>query len=231
MKKVAIGITLVLVIILITFLYSTRPVSAPTQSVESVAEKLPVATPDTQSVSASTGETFYRISPLQSQVEFSIGEILNGSPFTAVGKTSEVAGDVSVSKKAITVGKVAVNAKTFKTDSSNRDGAIARFILKSDQPANEFITFTPAQPIALASPLVEGKEISATVSGTLTISGITKPATFTVRIKMQNKGLVVTGDTTVKRSDFGLQIPDLSFIASVDDLVKVSISATADLVK
>ena len=138
---------------------------------------------------------------------------------------------MSVSKKAITVGKVAVNAKTFKTDSSNRDGAIARFILKSDQPANEFITFTPAQPIALASPLVEGKEISATVSGTLTISGITKPATFTVRIKMQNKGLVVTGDTTVKRSDFGLQIPDLSFIASVDDLVKVSISATADLVK
>ncbi len=229
MQKIITTVVIIIVIALASFLYLTRPVNAPTQSVESVAERLPTGTPTTE-------QKLYRISQKQSEVQFSIGEILNGSPFTAVGKTSEVAGDILVSKNTVTVGEIVVNAKTFKTDSTRRDGAIVRFILKSDQPANEFITFKHTKPIVLALPPVVGKEVTATVSGDLTISGVTKPVVMNVKmtlltVKNQISGdesFVITGDTTVKRSDFGLKIPELSFLASVDDVVKIHVAVTAN---
>ncbi len=229
MKKIITIIVVVLVVNLIAFFYFTRPVGAPTQSVDTVAEKI-VLSSDTVTAPASV-EKVYRISQVKSEVQFSIGEILNGAPFTAVGKTNEVGGDVSVSDTVIKVGTISVNAKTFKTDSSRRDGAIVRFILKSDKPENELITFKSTQPIALSAPLTEGKEISATVSGDLTVSGVTKPVTVPVKIKIQAGTLSVTGNATVKRSDFNLKIPELSFIASVDDAVKISISAIAEMVE
>jgi polyisoprenoid-binding protein YceI len=231
MQRIITIVVVVAVVLIAGFFYFTRPVSAPTQAVDTVAEKLVPVTKIDEPSTPVVEQKVYRISQAQSSVQFSIGEILNGAPFTAVGKTSEVAGDIAVSQNQITVGEVVVNAKTFKTDSSRRDGAIVRFILKSDQPANEFITFKPTAPIALSTPLVDGKEISAKISGDLTISGVTKPATFAVKIKTQAGKFSVTGDTTVKRSDFDLKIPELSFIASVDDEVEISISAIAEMVK
>ncbi len=231
MQRIITLVVVVAVVLIAGFFYFTRPVGAPTQAVDTVAEKLAPATQTDETKTSVTEEKVYRISQAQSSVQFSIGEILNGAPFTAVGKTSEVGGDILVSNTAIKVGTMSVNAKTFKTDSSQRDGAIVRFILKSDKPENEFITFKLAQPIALMAPLAEGKEISATISGNVTISGVTKPATFTVKIKTQAGKFSVAGDTTIKRSDFGLKIPDLSFLASIDDEVKISVLAVAEMVK
>lgn len=228
MQKIITLVAVVAVVLIAGFFYFTRPVSAPTQAVDMVAEKL---VPTEEAGTAIQEQKLYRISQAQSSVQFSIGEILNGAPFTAVGKTNEVAGDIAVTRNQITVGEVVVNAKTFKTDNSRRDGAIVRFILKSDQPVNEFITFKSTQPIVLSAPLVDGKEVGVSVSGNLTVSGVTKPATFAVKIKTQEGRLVVTGSATVKRSDFGLKIPELSFIASVDDKVEISISAIAEMVK
>ncbi|TAK57410.1 YceI family protein [Patescibacteria group bacterium] len=230
MNKTITTVVIIVVIILAAFFYFTRPVSAPTESVESVAEKL-VPTSQGDVDARALDEKLYRVSKSQSQVQFSINEVLRGSPFTAVGRTSEVAGDFLVSNRAVKVGTMTVNAKTFKTDSTQRDGAIVRFILKSDQPANEFITFKPSQPIALALPLAEGKQISANLSGDLTISGVTKPAIFAVRVQIQNQKLLVTGETIVKRSDFNLKIPELSFIASVDDEVGISVSTVAEMIQ
>jgi polyisoprenoid-binding protein YceI len=231
MQRIITLFVVVAVVLIAGLLYFTRPVSAPTQAVDTVAEKLvPVTKIDESSIPV-VEQKVYRISQEQSSVQFSIDEILNGAPFTAVGKTSEVAGDIAVTRNQITVGAMAVNAKTFKTDSSRRDGAIVRFILKSDQPANEFITFKPTAPIAFTAPIVEGKEISTKISGDLTVSGVTKPATFAVKIKTQAGKLLVTGGTTVKRSDFDLKIPELSFVASVDDKVMISVSAVAEMVK
>lgn len=219
MKKTSIVIIVtVLLIVMLGFLYTTRPVSAPTQSVDVV------------STSSPTGTSLYRISQAESQVKFSIGEILNGKPFTVVGTTAQVGGDIMVSKDSINVNTMTVNAKTFKTDSSRRDGAIVRFILKSDLPENELIVFTASKPMLLSAPLVENTEITASISGNLTISGITKPAVFEVKIQTSGESLIVTGETTVKRSDFNLKIPELAFIASVDDSVEVSISVVASMI-
>ena len=228
MQRIITLVVIVAVVLIAGFFYFTRPVSAPTQAVDSVVEKL---VPNTETNTSATSEKVYRISQAKSEVQFIIGEVLNGAPFTAVGNTNEVAGDISISGNQITLGGLAVNAKTFKTDSSRREGAIVRFILRSDQPVNEFITFKPTQPITLGTPLVDGKEVWVTVSGNLTVSGVTKPAIFAGKIKIEGDNLIVKGYSTVKRSDFGLKIPELSFIASVDDEVLIYVSVVAEMAK
>jgi len=201
------------------FLYLTRPPPAPTQDAGARVPALPAA----------ASEKHYRIDSSGSKVTFRIGEILRGKPFIAVGVTSDVAGDIVVSNNAVTFGSLAVNARTFKTDSPQRDGAIGRFILKSQVPANEFIDFKPTGPAVVSTQT--NSSVTFTLSGDLTVSGVTKPASFTVVSTVSDQA--VTGKATVKlkRSDFKLAIPNVPFVASVDDEFTVTADVVAPIVQ
>jgi polyisoprenoid-binding protein YceI len=216
MKK-AIQIIIVLVVIaVLAFLYVTRAPSAPSQDI----------TKATDTLTATSSEKLYRISPQNSKVTFTINEILSKKPFTAVGTTSQVAGDIRVASGTITIGTLAVNAKTFKTDSKQRDGAISRAILKAEDPANEFIYFKPAPATGLP-PLVASSTLSFNVAGDLTISGVTKPAVFTINLMVDEKSLSGVATVHLKRSDFNLVIPNVPFVASVDDEFTVTAEISA----
>jgi polyisoprenoid-binding protein YceI len=198
-------------------LYLVRPPAAPSQDITSV----PPALPSSPAPSISNVAT-YRIIPEQSRIEFSIDEILYGNPFTVVGATDQVAGEFQMGD-AVAFGEIAVNARTFKTDSTKRDGAIARLILKAESPGNEFIIFMPRN--------VSGTQDSLTVEGDLTIAGVTKPASFAVALQTQGEGVVAgTAKATLSRSDFNLVIPNLSFVAGVPDTFQVTAAITAELV-
>jgi polyisoprenoid-binding protein YceI len=215
MKKILTVLSILAILIIVVFLYATRGASAPTELVETPTEA--TSTPNT-----------YRINPEMSTVSFSIGEDLRGSRFTAIGATNQVSTDVTVSPDgSVSVGTVSVNARTFKTDDSRRDGAIARLILKSENPENEYITFTPTPFTSENTPkLVDGTEITFPISGSLTISGVTKPVTLTATLSKNADILSGTVEGEIKRSDFGITIPSLSFIANVDDVVVLKAGVT-----
>ncbi len=201
-------------------LYLVRPPAAPSRNIASVPQAL---SPSPSPTPAATPAATYRIVPEQSRIEFSIDEILYGNPFTVVGATDQVAGEFQISGNAVTFGEIAVNARTFKTDSTKRDGAIARLILNAESPGNEFIVFAPRA--------ASGGPDSLTVEGDLTIAGVTKPATFTVAMRTEKEGVMTgTAKTTLARSDFNLVIPNLSFVAGVPDTFRVTATLTARLV-
>ncbi len=193
--------------------YLTRPAAVPSQDITEA-----VATSSVQ-----TG-TVYRIGPTDSKVSFSIKETLRDKPFTAVGITNQIAGDVIVKTNSIQTGEIKINARTFKTDSSNRDGAIAHAILKSDDAANEFISIAP---ITASVSLIEGKTTSFTATTTVTIAGVSKSVPFSVIIKAEGAKLAIVASATIKRSDFGLTIPNIPFVANVDDAFPVNAMMTA----
>jgi polyisoprenoid-binding protein YceI len=221
-KKIILGVVVVAVVV-VGVLYATRPPSSPTEDIQSVS--------DTLNNDKTPGTSLYRISQEGSKIEFKIGEILNGSPFTAVGTTNQVAGDIIVSNNPakIEIGTLKINAKTFKTDSSQRDGAIARFILKSEEPANEFIEFKPTGVIDLAGEIKPGMTFDLNVAGNLTVSGVTKPAVFSVSMKINEGKVIGTAGIKIKRSDYGLVIPNIPFVASVDDEFTVTADIVANL--
>lgn len=219
MKKTILIIIAVIVVAAIgLFAYFSKPVSAPTQDVNTVSSKLPAG---------SATSSVYRISQQQSLVTFTMNELLREKPFLVVGTTTQIAGDIAVKDGKFEIGELAINAKTLVTDSSSRNGAIARMILKSETPGNEFMIFKPTSN-DFVGPLAMGKEVSFNVVGDMTISGVTKPVTFAVTAIVEADKVTGIAKTTLKRSDFNLVIPNLPFIADVDDEFPVTASIVAD---
>ncbi len=237
MKKIFISGVVMVVIGLGVFLYATRPAAAPsgvpnlqqtatsTNSTHSTSTQTTATSTNTIKVNGGT----YIIDPSASIVEFRIAEILRGHPFTPVGTSSNITGDVTISGQNIIIGTIAVNARSFKTDNSRRDSTIVRFILKAEDPANEFIYFNPKTITGLSTStsVSSGKNVIFNVSGDLRISSTTKPATFIVTMKMNGDVVTGTAATTIKRSDYNLIIPRLSFVADVDDTFTVIAKVTA----
>ena len=163
------------------------------------------------------------------EARFSIYEDLRGEPFTVVGVTTEVVGRVRVDPSDLSrseMGEILINARTFATDSSNRDRAIRGPILAAEQ--YEFITFRPAEITGLSGAAEDGGEYSFSVAGELTVREITRPVTFAVMAHWSADGrLEGLASATVLRSDFGLAVPSVPFVANVADEVGLELAFTA----
>lgn len=175
------------------------------------------------------GSDVYVIDSSRSEATFEIDEVLNGSPFRVVGTTNSVSGSITVNEDdlaASSVSAIHINARTLKTDSDRRDGMIGRMILKSEE--NEFITFTPTAVTGLPSDVEIGQEYEFTVTGTLSIAGTSKEVSFDVVGKVDSETeLSGTAKATILYADFGISIPKVPMVASVEDEVYLTLSFVA----
>jgi polyisoprenoid-binding protein YceI len=230
MKTILASIIAVIIIGGGLFLYQTRPTAAPTTDINTEVEHL-----DTTDATAGTTDTTaiktLRIVGAESKATFSLNEVLNGTPTLVVGTTSQVAGDIQISATApakLTIGEIKIDARTLKTDNERRNGALGRLILKSDQTGNEYITFKTTAITGLPDTIETDKAFSYTIAGDMTVRGVTKPVTFKTTNTFKADGSFVgSADTTIAYADFGISIPDLSFLANVDKTTKLSISIVA----
>jgi polyisoprenoid-binding protein YceI len=199
------------------YLYVTRPLSAPSTNM--------VAT----STTAGEGEVVFRIVPERSMAQFEIDEVLNNAPKHVVGTTSAVSGEIrinSATPETSSVGTISINARTIKTDSDRRDGAIGRAVLKAE--THEFITFEPIE----ISGLPDNPQINAPydfkVRGTLTVAGVAKEAVFNVTAKANSENEIQgVAVSTINYKDWNITIPQVPFVASVEDEVKLTFSFVA----
>ena len=200
---------IVVFVIGVSYKYFLRPVEAPTAPIGQMAAKLPDGTPGQSGI-------IYRIGS-GSEAYFSIYELLAGKDKTVVGTTPDIGGDIRILDNTIEIGQISIDVRTLQTDSDDRDRALARFILKSTDPANELITFKPTLISGVPANIPTGKEFSFSVTGDLTISGITKKAVFVTKATITPEGLIGSTEAKLKRSDYDLVIPNLSFIANIPD--------------
>ena len=188
----------------------------------------PIETPSTAAASETTlaRPTSYVISSAESSVSFTLNEELRGADATVVGSTNQVAGEIVVdfeNPSASVLGDIVVNARTFATDSNNRNRAIRGVILNTD--TFEFITFSPTSIDGL--PTEPTDEFTFTVSGDLTIRDITRPVTFEAQVSGFSDRIEGSASSTVNRADFDLNIPNVPFVANVDEEVTLTIDFVA----
>ena len=181
------------------------------------------------------GATVYRIVPEESEVRFVIDEVLRGSPYTVVGTTSEVAGDIAVdttSPANTEVGTIRINARTLTTDSDQRNRALRSFILKSAEDAYEFVEFQPTTIEGLPESVTEGESFTFQIVGDLTVAGTTQTVTFDTTATLDSSDQL-TGQAvaTVMYPDFNLTIPSVPFVAGVDEDVRLEIDFVAQVVE
>jgi polyisoprenoid-binding protein YceI len=206
------------------------PVTPAATDQPTMAPVAPTEAPTAPSAETPPNEVIrYQIVADESTVSFRIAEDLRGQRIEAVGTTNQVAGEIAVNPSDLStaqIGVIRVNARTFTTDSSNRDRAIRNFILNTDQ--YEFITFTPTGIEGLSGSGALDQPFTFTIRGDLTIRDVTRPVVFEASVRAESaERLVGVATTTVKRSDYNLQIPSVPFVANVSDDVVLTIDFVA----
>jgi len=196
------------------------PATSATDTTTSVAATAPATAPGTITA---------QIVPEESEARFIIDEVLNNAPTTVVGKTNQVAGEIAVNPTDPTqtrVGTIQVNARTLATDNDFRNRAIKNRILMTDQ--YEFVTFTPKQLSGLPQQAAMGQEYTFQITGDLTIRDTTREVTFDVTTKpVSDARLEGNAKATIRYADFGLTIPQVRQVASVDEEVRLEIDFVA----
>jgi polyisoprenoid-binding protein YceI len=179
-----------------------------------------------------TAPTSFVIDAAQSVATFEIDEVLRGDPNRVVGTTSELAGQVAVDPNDLAsaqFSQIVVNARTFETDSGNRDRQIrGPVILDSASDEFEFIILDVTSVDGLSGVATAGNAMTFTITGDLTIRGTTQPVTFDVTATMVDDSTIEgSASATVLRSDFGIGIPSVPFVADVGDEVGLRLDFVA----
>lgn len=207
---------------------TTQPTTAATAAPTTAANDTAAA--GTSDSTAATGSAIVaQIVQSESEARFVIDEVLNNAPFTVVGTTDQVAGEIVVDPSdpsKTQIGTIQVNARTLATDSQFRDRAIKNQILSTDQ--YEMITFTPTEILGLPENGTIGQSYSFQIVGDLTIRDVTRQVTFEVTATpVSETRLEGTAQTTIAYADWGISIPQVRQVASVSDEVRLEIDFVA----
>lgn len=180
--------------------------------------------------SAGSDAAVFQIDPEASTAKFVVDEILRGSPYTVVGTTNQVAGQISAdlgNLDAAQVGTIQINARTLTTDAEGRNRMLKNRILLTDE--HEYITFTPTRMVGLPETVTVGQSFSFQMVGDLTIRGTTKETTFDVTVTpTDERRLQGTASSTIQYADWGVTIPDVPSVAGVSDQVALQLDFVAE---
>ena len=206
------------------------PPAEQSENPEAAPEAAYPAPGDTGSENAApAGVVLFQIVQAESEARFTLTEELRGAPTTVIGKTDQVAGEISIdfgNPANSQVGIIQVNARTLATNNNNRNRMIRNEIL--DTGAYEFITFTPKAITGLPAGVAEGDTITFQITGDLTIRDVTQEVTFDVTATLvsaeQLEGLA---STTVTRGAYSLTIPSVPNVANVSDEVLIELAFVA----
>ena len=224
-KGASYGLVAVVVVVLAAlgaYAYVTAPTKAPSMVMEtaSTTDRGAMMMASGSAMTAPVADGKYHIVADQSKASFTLNELLRGQPVTVVGTTSQVEGAFQVDRTnlaALKLDPIRINARTFVTDDERRNNAIRRIVLKTEDDANEFIEFTPKSVTGAPASATIGQPFTFKATGDLKVSGVTKEVTFdgtaTFTSADEIKG---TAQTKVHYPDFGVTVPNLSFLANVD---------------
>jgi len=171
---------------------------------------------------AASAPAAFSIVPEESQASFTLEEDLRGARTTVIGQTKEVGGTIMVDlaqPRASSIGTILINARTLETDNSFRNRALRSQILKSAQDEFEFIVFEARELRDFSAPSIAiGETIEFTISGDLTIAGMTRRKDFAAVVTLDSDSQISgSAMTNLLYADFGLVIPDVPSVANITD--------------
>jgi polyisoprenoid-binding protein YceI len=142
-------------------------------------------------------------------------QLANIGANTAVGRTPDVSGTLTLQGTTVTAVEATANLATLKSNDDRRDGQLHRQALETDQFPTA--TFKLTQPIDLGAAPAEGQAVSATATGDLTLHGETKSVQIPLKAKRAGGVIAVTGSLEITFADFGIAKPTSFLVLSVQD--------------
>lgn len=133
----------------------------------------------------------------------------------ATGQTADVTGSMKISGTTVSDINVIANMAALKSDKDFRDGVIKDRGLET----NKFPTakFVATAPITLPSAPKKGVTVTVPLTGDLTLHGVTKSVTITLKGRWDGAKIQVIGELPIKLPDYGMTGPTSPLVAEVDD--------------
>ena len=138
----------------------------------------------------------------------------------AVGRTESVTGSITVdtsgSATTLTGGTLSVDTTTIASDKAQRDGRLRTQGLETDKFPTA--TFTLTKPIEVPAAALTGTATDITLTGDLTVHGVTKSVEIPAQAQLANGTIQVAGSLAFPLSDFGMTAPNIGgFINLIAD--------------
>jgi polyisoprenoid-binding protein YceI len=163
-----------------------------------------------------------------SEAGYRVDEVLFGQDTEAVGRTSDVTGELTIAGTEVTDASFTVDLTTVESDESRRDDQFQdRIMQTSTYPS---ATFTLTEPIDLGQIPDAGEEVTVEATGDLTLHGVTQRVTFELSARVNGDAIEVTGAVPVTFADY--DIADASFgPATVQDHGEIEVLLTFALAR
>jgi polyisoprenoid-binding protein YceI len=138
-------------------------------------------------------------------VGYRVKEVLAGQNHTAVGRTTDIRGTLTIAGSAVTAGSFTVQMATIHSDESERDAQFDGRIM--DVAAYPTSTLTLSAPISLTPVAADGVIRSYDASAKLTMHGQTRAVTFTLQAERTAAGIEVSGSIPILFADWDISNP------------------------
>ena len=133
---------------------------------------------------------------------------------TAVGRSPEVSGAVTIDGTSITSAEFAVDLTAIVSDEGRRENAIREALNTSQNPT---ATFVLTEPIDFGEVPAEGVTVSATAIGDLTINGVTRTVEIPLEAQVTGDSILIVGSASVVFADYEIETPSAPVVLSVAD--------------
>ena len=129
----------------------------------------------------------------------------------AVGRTDQVTGSITVETSAatttLTAASLSVDMTSLASDKSMRDNRLRREGLETD--AFPTATFVLTAPVEVPAAALTGTGSDITLTGDLTVHGLTKSVQIPAQAQLVNGTIQVAGSLTFPLSDYAIVAPNI----------------------
>lgn len=165
-------------------------------------------------------EALLHFDPAQTQVNFTLGDVLHTVHGTFQLKSGEIRYDSATGKVS---GQLVIDATSGNSGSKGRDQRMNKNVLETDRFPE--IIFTPDRVTGALAP---GGAAQLQVHGMFTIHGVAHEMTLPVDAQMANGGVTANTSFAVPYVKWGMKNPS-TFILRVDETVDITIHAIGHL--
>jgi polyisoprenoid-binding protein YceI len=143
-------------------------------------------------------------------------------PNDAVGSTRRVQGQIALDADDRVLrddSRFVIDLASLQTDQDRRDNYVRRNTLATDSFPS--LTLVPREITGLPTPLPTSGEHRFRLLSDVTLRGVTKPIFWNVTATFTPNGVTGLATTNFNFAEFGIPVPRLAFIMSVDDDIRL----------
>jgi polyisoprenoid-binding protein YceI len=166
----------------------------------------------------------YRVVADRSEARYRVREQLAGISFPsdAVGSTSAIEGSLSLDAQGRmrpSDSRLTVDLRTLRSDRDRRDNYVRRNTLETER--HPTAVFIPSELRGLPFPMPQTGTATFELIGDLTIRETTRRVTWDATATFNGQEVSVQAKTAFRFADFGLSIPRVASVLSVEDTIRL----------